>query len=365
MHKVLIVDDLTSDIKLVMECLKDIYQLSAATTGEKAIELAVHNRPDVILMDVSMPIMNGYDTCKQILKRVHSNIIFLSANDRTDEILQGYDAGGIDYIIKPFDPVVLREKIAYAISRERLETDILPQPQLEADFNLQWLSGFIDQCKSIHSPLEIAEAAVARLKSLNYLACIQLHSDQGIFEASYQGSLSKLESEILTRQLQEDGHIFEGAQGLFITFESVALLIKNPPESFELLEPIKLKLAALVQSINAMLFLLDKSSSKQSRLPQTPINQSTLVDQINNLEQLLRSEATKTKISVQIIESVLAQIEQSFVSLGLTFSQEQTLLGILNSGIDNSVTHYEQGMAGSQIVLNQLEQLRQALHQQS
>ena len=364
MYKILIVDDLTSDIKLVMECLKDDYQLSAATSGEKAIELAAENNPDLILMDVSMPSMNGYDACKHILRHQHANIIFLSANDRTDEILRGYDAGGIDYLIKPFKPDILREKIAYALKRDHSLVES-SSSHYQATNLLKWLGESINQTKDISSQADIPHIFVNACKVLNLKVCIQCHSNLGVFEAGHQGSLSKLESEILTRQLQEEGNYFESAQGLFITFEAVALLVKNPPESFEELEHLREALTSLAEAANALLHQLDRSIATAQSEQQAQNNQAKCAELnalLDSMEEHIRHQSDKKQLNVKLIENVLAKVEESFVDLGLTYNQEKILLSILHAGIDQSVNQYELTLGEDQALLEKIHKAKCVIH---
>lgn len=363
MHKVLIVDDLTSDIKLVMECLKADYQLSAATSGEKAIEMAAQNMPDVILMDVSMPTMSGYDACKCILKQQHTNIIFLSANDSTDEILRGYDAGGIDYLIKPFDPRILKEKIQYAIDREAKKNKKTTTKSANLITDINWLSQFVKKAKTFNHPQELVDSIVQACEQLSLAVCVQCHSENGIIESGYQGSLSKLESEILIRQLQEEGNFFETAQGLFITHESIALLVKNPPESFEALEQVKIAFKCLVETADTLLYQLDKiNQTSDSPAPTVPstYNQVSL-SLIDDLLRTLSNQSNKKEAGVHLLESVLANIEESFVNMGLTFNQEQALLSILHKGIDESVSQYEITVAEDQSIQEKIHHIQMHL----
>ncbi len=91
--RILIVDDSADDIHFVMESFSTDYAVLAATSGEKALQIADRDpRPDVILMDVEMPGMNGYETCRR-LKEAEStrdiDVIFVSSHDTTEEKLAG------------------------------------------------------------------------------------------------------------------------------------------------------------------------------------------------------------------------------------------------------------------------------------
>ncbi|KPA14745.1 response regulator receiver sensor signal transduction histidine kinase [Candidatus Magnetomorum sp. HK-1] len=104
--KILIVDDEPLNIDLLRETLKSKYRLIVATKGEQAVTLATSKQPDLILMDIMMPVMDGYETCEKIKdnpETSHIPVIFVSALNEVEDKGIGYDMGGNDYITKPFE----------------------------------------------------------------------------------------------------------------------------------------------------------------------------------------------------------------------------------------------------------------------
>jgi DNA-binding response OmpR family regulator len=91
------------------------HNVTQAANGEEAVELAQQVVPDLIMMDVRMPRLTGYEACRK-LKGIDAvkniPVVFLSAKGQDDEIQTGLDAGAIDYILKPFAPEELTHKIA-------------------------------------------------------------------------------------------------------------------------------------------------------------------------------------------------------------------------------------------------------------
>jgi len=110
--KVLIVDDEPNNLKLLQQILKQHYQLIFANSGEQAIKAATTHHPDLILLDIMMPGMNGYQVCealKNTTKTEDIPIIFITAMSDQDDETRGFDAGAVDYIQKPVSgPIVLR-----------------------------------------------------------------------------------------------------------------------------------------------------------------------------------------------------------------------------------------------------------------
>ena len=91
------------------------HQVSQAANGAEAVEMAQEVRPDLILMDVRMPKLTGYDACRQ-LKTIDGvkdiPVVFLSAKGQDHEIAMGMEVGGVDYILKPFAPDGLAKRIS-------------------------------------------------------------------------------------------------------------------------------------------------------------------------------------------------------------------------------------------------------------
>jgi len=112
-NKILLVDDDAKNLQIAMSILKD-YNVIYAQSGEKALELIDENEFDLILLDVVMPILDGYAVCKEIKKKPKSRntpIIFLTVKDDEKDIVKGFDEGAVDYITKPFFSAVLLKRV--------------------------------------------------------------------------------------------------------------------------------------------------------------------------------------------------------------------------------------------------------------
>ncbi|EDN65989.1 response regulator receiver protein [Beggiatoa sp. PS] len=115
MTTILIVDDSSENIELLMAVLNNIdYKFLTATTGKSAIEIVLSQKPDLILLDVVMPDMNGYEVCtilKANLTTKRIPIIFITAKDDEDDESKGFEVGAVDYITKPFRPTIIQARV--------------------------------------------------------------------------------------------------------------------------------------------------------------------------------------------------------------------------------------------------------------
>lgn len=111
----LLVDDEPSNIQVVNSILKDSYKIRIATNGAKALELVkVTPPPDLILLDVMMPAMDGYEVCTRLKAEPQTReipVIFLTGRTETEDETRGFDVGAVDYIHKPFSPAVVRARV--------------------------------------------------------------------------------------------------------------------------------------------------------------------------------------------------------------------------------------------------------------
>ncbi|SFG94644.1 putative two-component system response regulator [Duganella sp. CF458] len=121
---VLAVDDESTNLQLLRQILQDQYRLLFAKDGARAIELAVNEKPDLILLDVMMPEMTGYDVCRVLKANPATNgipVIFVTAlTDSTDEV-DGFEAGAVDFISKPVSPAVVKARVKLHLSMVRME----------------------------------------------------------------------------------------------------------------------------------------------------------------------------------------------------------------------------------------------------
>jgi len=123
MAKILIAEDERDIRDLVMFTLQFAgYDVIAASNGEEAYHLAIQHLPDLILSDVRMPKMTGYEMCKLVKaepKTQHIPVVFLSAKGQDAEVQQGIEVGAAEYLLKPFAPDQLMAKVAEILSKNK------------------------------------------------------------------------------------------------------------------------------------------------------------------------------------------------------------------------------------------------------
>jgi len=112
---ILIVDDTPTNIGVISGALKDSYKTKIATNGQKALALAsAEDKPDLILLDVMMPEMDGYEVCSRLKADPATReipVIFLTGQTSADDETRGFEVGAVDYVHKPFSPAVVKARV--------------------------------------------------------------------------------------------------------------------------------------------------------------------------------------------------------------------------------------------------------------
>ncbi len=123
-YTILLVDDNPENIRLLDEALRDDYAIKVATRGEKALEIARSMSIDLILLDVMMPGMDGFETCRRLKEDPATRaipVIFVTARGEVEDESIGFDCGGVDYITKPVRFPVVRARIKTHLALYRQE----------------------------------------------------------------------------------------------------------------------------------------------------------------------------------------------------------------------------------------------------
>ncbi|MCG8614895.1 MAG: response regulator [Desulfobacterales bacterium] len=103
---VLVVDDTEANVDMLVEALGDDYDVMVAMDGEETLEMVEEERPDLILLDIMMPVMDGFEVCERLKADEATRdipVIFLTGKADPEDKEKGMALGAIDYIIKPFD----------------------------------------------------------------------------------------------------------------------------------------------------------------------------------------------------------------------------------------------------------------------
>src|SRR5512139_3240011 len=127
-NRILVVDDTPANLQALAGILKEKgYQISVATNGKQALDVLARVRPDLILLDVMMPEMDGFETCRRLKASEQWSqipVIFLTAKTDTADIVQGFEAGAVDYVGKPFNAHELLARVNTHLTMDQLRRSL-------------------------------------------------------------------------------------------------------------------------------------------------------------------------------------------------------------------------------------------------
>ena len=168
-HSILIIDDSPFEQRLLMELFSELpYRVSVAFNGSQGYQLALAGQPDLILLDVRMPVMDGYAACRLLKANPLTRdipVIFLSGADAAEERVMGLSIGAVDYVVKPFAPAELAARVhihLHLTRRAGAPTPPAPPPSGEAQPDAVFVSAvkrlILDNLATLPGLSEIARS---------------------------------------------------------------------------------------------------------------------------------------------------------------------------------------------------------------
>ena len=159
---ILVVDDTPDNLSLMSELLKDDYTIRLANSGERALKLANHEQaPDLILLDIMMPEMDGYEVCRRLKSNQATKdipVIFLTAKSEVDDEQLGLELGAVDYITKPISPPIVQARIKNHLQLKSAQDFLKDQNQyLESEVQRRTIEISAIQEVTIQSMASLAE----------------------------------------------------------------------------------------------------------------------------------------------------------------------------------------------------------------
>ena len=234
--KLLLVDDEPTNLQVLRQILQDDYRLFFAKDGDKALEMAARERPDLILLDVMMPGMTGYEVCtrlKQDEMTVATPVIFVTALADVDDEARGFEVGAVDYITKPVSPPIVRARVRTHLSLVRV--DELKQTRLQIVQRLGLAAEYKDNETGLHvirmshySRILALAAGFSELAAEDLLNAAPMHDvgKIGIPDAILQknGKLDEAEWVVMRSHAQIGAEIIgEHPSGMLQMARSIAL----------------------------------------------------------------------------------------------------------------------------------------------
>jgi DNA-binding response OmpR family regulator len=309
------------------------HEVTELENAEALLEALSVEEPDLILLDIEMPGINGIEACRQLREAgmTHAQVIFISAHDDLDSRLAAYDAGGSDFIVKPFEAQELGKKLrtaeelreAFRALEERANyaqsTAFNVMSSLgEVGVTLQFLRGSF----SSQDVASLAHGLLEALRQYDLHGLIEIRLAAGARCFSTHGECSPLEVSILTHAASMD-RIFQFRDRLAINYPAVTLLILGLPVSDpDRVGRLRDDLAILIEGADARVRAMEE---EQQRLAQANGIKLALGQLTQALAEIEKAQAETRWQMLETQRKYLEQLAGSFVHLGLTDGQEALL----------------------------------------
>ncbi len=349
-HRVMVVDDEVVNCEIMELHLQDEYELSIFESGQECLANIENVMPHVVLLDVSMPGMDGYEVCKQI--KANENIsaipvIFVSARSTSEERLTGFEAGGDDYISKPFNANELKVKLSLTLSNQKKNQELEDNSKMAmktamsamaTSSELGIIVQFIENSSQTTTQKALAQTVIDACQEYGLNIVVQIRDNETEHNISGSSYVSQLE-EKLFYQLRDMGRIMEFNQRCIVNYPAISLFIKNMPiDNPDLTGRLKDHLCVIVQAANnrvAQIILIKEHQERQDR---RAISLQKMALELKNLSFIFEDYYLK---SSQICVEQLLLIEEALPSMGLEEDQESRIINILESSNNKILTHLE------------------------
>jgi len=330
--KIFCVHDVPANLKLLKMSLSK-YDCLLFESGEACLEHLEAEKPDMILLDVMMPGLDGIETCKQIRKCCKDTflpVIFVSAKDSIDDRLKGYAAGGDDYICKPFDQAELHAKVQ-ALLKVKAEMDETLMKAMDSEtllHDIQETSNVVNFLQNV-LPLRhidsVANLTLETLKAMGLSCGIQIR-----FENQTQQYFSEVNNPLensIFDFIKSKGRIVGFGEKLAINYPNISLIVRNiPKDDANLVGRLRDHLALILKGADAKINALEKEAETLQKYSMLTDFMSELKDILSKLDD---SYQKHKKFSETILAKLADDLEDAFMHMGLTELQELELKKIV------------------------------------
>src|SRR5690242_15816668 len=169
MEKILLVDDVPANLTVLTSALEpEGYEILAAPSGSIALQVAAKAKPDLILLDIMMPGMDGLETCRRLKQNEATRdipVIFITARNETESVVEGFHAGGVDYVTKPFQAGEVLNRVATHLRINRLTRELIEKNRA-LETRTAELTAEIERRRKVETALQQAGDQLATFSDL-------------------------------------------------------------------------------------------------------------------------------------------------------------------------------------------------------
>lgn len=267
--RILAVEDNPAQAKILNLVLREQFDICLAASGEACLALLRESDFDLVLLDVSLPGMNGYEVCRQIRSDERTAglpVIFISVNCTNEDRLLGFDAGGFDYLAKPIVKEELIRKITLLMAHQEEKAALQSSTNYAMSTAMTAMTSaaeqglvmqFMKSCFGCKSQRDLAEAILRAVRQYGLDSIVQIRSQYNLISRSLEGQCTPLEESVLAN-VSVGGRIVDLKQRTAINYPRVSLIVRNMPlDEEERYGRLKDHLSMLLEGADARVLALD------------------------------------------------------------------------------------------------------------
>lgn len=366
---ILVIDDEPKNIRIMTGLLAEKYSLETAESGEEGMLKAQQRKPDLMLVDIMLPGIDGYEVCSKIRADFETEnipVIFVSAKDSLDERLRGYEVGGDDYFIKPFDHEELLVKVAKTLASQRrgaemasrvAQANAIAMQAMTSTSELGSIIHFLESSFTAGDFDALAERFFDTTRAMGLSTSLAIFGAGRPFFKSDSGEMSSLEQSVLERAADK-GRFLDFNHRTIVNFDHISLLIKNMPvDNPERYGLIKDNICHLLGGADARVraLLIARENERQYAL---------LMEFVRLINRVLDDFAVRYKTmqgeSYTIVEDMAERFSEVVPRLGLEEFQEKSIFEIVDGCVHGIRDSYDRSQLideGFSRMMKQLFQL--------
>ena len=344
--RVFVVDDDAIILDVLRATLAAECELHTFASAEACLGALVDVKPDLFLLDVSMPVMDGYALCRQLKDdwdTQDSPVVVISASDNNETRMLCYEAGGDDFIQKPFDPAELLSKLG-VVGRILAEKKALREQAGYAQRTamaamvsmgeLGVVLQFLSKSFACNTLDELAAALLDAMQQYDLQAAVQMRIGDEVLTLSHNGRNVPLEVSVLNH-VRESGRIFQFKSRCVFNYGQVTLLVKNMPlEDAERCGRIRDNGALLAEGADARLRAIETEMLAARRRAGIESALPRLYSTLDGVQANYRRNCFEL---TQVMIDFQEQLAKAFISLGLMERQEEQLSSMANDFVTRLV----------------------------
>ena len=338
---ILCVDDEPVNLIIMEELLRDNYALNTVKSGESCLEQVGLQKPDLILLDVNMPKMDGLETCERLKTDTDTAeipIIFVSALASHEELMAGYEDGCDDYITKPFSQEILQKKvqIVLASQQRKRELEQISDRAVEALKDnltntemLGMVVQFLHRCQRIDDVDDLVNNVFDCLREFELESSLLIQAEPENRVWFSDGIDRPMESQILESLRGQDRVLSFGTR-LAINSDHVTLLVRKLPSGQEEIENLRQQLVIMIEGLDTRLHAMQAEMLFDSRRELLARVLESTRDKLGEIDEQHKRQIL---VASEIATEMGNELESSMLQLDSTEQQKKVLLKIIDSSV--------------------------------